>query len=875
MTIVCPKCKFLVPRGSSRFCNQCGADLIAISAALIEKDPGGKQAVEVVKKPNEEVGSISSSLSDQSSKTIMVASQDETKPQQPNATLHILMRDSSVIERDLVNEETRIGKGPQNDIILADASVSTSHALITFAHGVFTLSDLASRNGTLINDVRVAEPRVLQHGDLIRMGHCSLTFRLKEAGDTLSIQRTQILDPNQPPPPPPPPPAPKAPEITEDSLAGALVSSGLVAQAEVERLRGARSGGRRLCRALLEENLITEIGLRDLMSRTFNIPPIELKTMEVDAAAAAALRPQFLRERLACPVVGQAMDRLTIALADPTDKATLDQIERLSGKKASLRLATPSEIGEQVDSYFTPRLIGVMPTGEKIEAVLNQVETEIGKAAHNRLVISNQTVSSTHAIVLARDGGYNIVDLGSSNGTFVNGNRLGSDAQTLQHDDKIQLGEVMLTFRNPAETTENKTARLSLEALEEVRRRASLRPALAGTRTDPSAWLAQSSAKTPLPGAIPAVSGPEEEEKKEKKKDKDKKKKDDDRIKAALVNSTSRILSTALGAALTVAIAYYVMRQPEPTPTNSNKGAAGGSSVASSPGLTQSGSWKGISTGLFGGAIEASGVVYPPGSTGVLVVSDSREDEVLWMQLDEEGRQTESLKSVPLGVKVKDPEAITYGNSYFYLLTSQSDPQNGARNAIVRFDFNPETQTLRSPAEVIGDLRSFLLSNVTEIASLGAPSGMQGGLNIEGVAWDPNNERLLLGLRSPMIGNQAVLIPIKLRDPRGAFTIENLKFDDPRVIVLSLEGHGVRDIAYDARLKNFLILSGAPEGVPKTDFVLWEWNGHPDSKPSKLMMLDDKMKPEGLTGATINGRSFVFVVGDAGSYLKLNYADGK
>jgi hypothetical protein len=37
------------------------------------------------------------------------------------------------------------------------------------------------------------------------------------------------------------------------------------------------------------------------------------------------------------------------------------------------------------------------------------------------------------------------------------------------------------------------------------------------------------------------------------------------------------------------------------------------------------------------------------------------------------------------------------------------------------------------------------------------------------------------------------------------------------------------------------------------------------------MTLDEKMKPEGVTSVTINGRSYAFVVGDSGSYLKLDY----
>ncbi len=879
MTNECPQCKAPIPRDVSRFCNQCGADLRGISASLeltgqidiSEMDtPPESSGYEI---SNEAVIPISAPLEQSTLKTNMVASQNDVMPQRPEATLHILLRDGSVIERDLADNETRIGKGPQNDIILADASVSSTHAIISYEGGVFKLSDLGSRNGTLLNETRIAEPRVLHHGDLIKMGHCALTFRLEEAGDTLSMSRTQILGANEPPPPPPAPPAPKPVALTEDVLAAALVSSGLVASAEIDRLRGPEARGRRLSRALLEEKLVTEIGLRDLMSRTFNIPPVELKTMEVEGESASALRMQFLRERLVCPVVGQA-DRLVLVVADPTDKATVEEVERITHKKASVRLAMPSEIVSHIENFFTPRLIGVMPTGEKLESLLNHPEIEIGKASHNRIVLADPTVSSTHAILLVRDGGYSIVDLGSSNGTFINGQQLGSESYTLQHGDKIHLGQVLLTFRNPAETVENKTARLSLDALEEIRRRAttrSVQPAMhPGVRTDPVAWAPPPSF---MPTPSPAASASDEE-----KAEKKKKKKDKDKNSWFSANALSRILAQVLGALVTLGGTLYLVRTSlQQTAENTNK-TGNGTPVAQTARLAlNNNKWEGFSLGLrsFGRGVEASGVVFAPGTGGVLFVSDSSSSEAHWMQLDETGKQFGSIQKIPLGLSFKDPEAITYGNSFFYLVTSQSDPKDGAQNAIVRFDINPETQTLRGQAEIITDFRSFLLQNVSEISSLGGRPGTQGGLNIEGIAWDPNNERLLLGLRSPQIGSQAVLVPLKLRDPRGPFNLENLKVDEPRVIVLSLDGQGVRDITYDPSLRNFLIISGAPETAPKTAFGLWEWNGQQDTKPTKLMMLDDAMKPEGITGATINGRSFVFVVGDAGSYLKLDYAGAK
>ncbi|MEO6723871.1 MAG: DUF3616 domain-containing protein [Blastocatellia bacterium] len=783
---------------------------------------------------------------------------------QPEATLHILLREGSVDERDLASAETRIGKGPQNDIVLPDGSVSATHAMISFADGVFTLSDLGSRNGTTINEVPVNVPRKLQHGDLIKMGHCTLTFRLKGAESTLLIPRTALLD--NVPPPPVPPSAPTPAAVTEDSLAQALVASGLVAQTEVDRLRGVETpklpNSSRLARALIEENLVTEIGLRDLMSRTFNIPPVEMETTEIDPMTAVKLGADFLRDRLICPVIGQQPNQLTLAVTDPTDKNTIEEIERTTRRKALLRLAIPSEIKTQIDAHFTPRLIGVMPTGEKIEALLNQPEIEIGKAAHNKLVLSDPTVSATHAIALVLDGGYSIVDLGSSNGTFVNGTRLGGDAHTLQHGDKIQFGNIMLAFRNPAETTENKTAHLSLEALEEVRRRAALRsnpaaripPTDPGSGSTPPADVPQSQITTAAEDA-----DVEKAEKKKKKKDKN----------TWNVNAVSRIVAQVLGAVVggivTIMVAKYALQ-----PADKTSDTVAGTSSKSAK-FTPAGSW----SALPGGKFESSGVVQVPGTDLMLMVDDGRSSEVLVMKVDDAGKPGSAPKLISLGATIKNPEGITTDGASFYVVGSQSDPAWGSENAIARFSFDPQTQTI-SKTEVISDFRGFLLSNVPELKGAGDAPGAQGGLNIEGLAWDKLHDRLMLGLRSPIIGAQAVVVPLRLRDVRGAFNAGNLQIENPRVVFLSLAGQGIRDITYDSHLKAFLIISGAPENVEKSDFRLWEWDG--DSLPAKAreeMTLDAKVKPEGLTHATVNGRSFLFLVGDSSSYLKLDYLEKK
>src|SRR5689334_9919231 len=71
----------------------------------------------------------------------------------------------------------------------------------------------------------------------------------------------------------------------------------------------------------------------------------------------------------------------------------------------------------------------------------------IGRAPENQLVLSDAMVSSHHAQLRRQGQGYEIVDLGSSNGTFVNGQRLSPNAPyRLSSGDQIRVGSTTYTF---------------------------------------------------------------------------------------------------------------------------------------------------------------------------------------------------------------------------------------------------------------------------------------------------------------------------------------------------------------------------------------------------------------------------------------------
>ena len=72
-------------------------------------------------------------------------------------------------------------------------------------------------------------------------------------------------------------------------------------------------------------------------------------------------------------------------------------------------------------------------------------ELSVGRIEGNDVVVVDPRVSSRHATLKPADGGIELTDTGSTNGTFVNGVRL-ERARKLAAGDLVRVGETDLRF---------------------------------------------------------------------------------------------------------------------------------------------------------------------------------------------------------------------------------------------------------------------------------------------------------------------------------------------------------------------------------------------------------------------------------------------
>ena len=99
------------------------------------------------------------------------------------------------------------------------------------------------------------------------------------------------------------------------------------------------------------------------------------------------------------------------------------------------------------------RLICLSGPNQGKEYELTGEVTAVGRVATAQIVLADSFASRQHGEIYRIDNGYQIRDLGSKNGVYVRGERLGPDGRVWLNDgDEVQFASTRFRFHDPSAT---------------------------------------------------------------------------------------------------------------------------------------------------------------------------------------------------------------------------------------------------------------------------------------------------------------------------------------------------------------------------------------------------------------------------------------
>lgn len=222
----------------------------------------------------------------------------------------------------------------------------------------------------------------------------------------------------------------------------------------------------------------------------------------------------------------------------------------------------------------------------------------------------------------------------------------------------------------------------------------------------------------------------------------------------------------------------------------------------------------------------------------------------------------------------RDLEAITFFQGRFYVVSSQDqvDEDTEAFRLLTEFQLDPSGRFVRNERSVV--IRDLLLDSLRTFPDeawftrVAATFGVRGGLNIEGLSFDPKDpETLLLGLRSPLWGpafgdptfgktygldrGQAIVAWVS-----RPFSSRPLVKLEP----LDLGGHGIRDIAFVPALDAYLVIGGPVDRGRR--YSLWLWSRGQAPRRLQVPAFELLCRPEALM--PVPGKREVYIFSEEG-----------
>jgi len=281
----------------------------------------------------------------------------------------------------------------------------------------------------------------------------------------------------------------------------------------------------------------------------------------------------------------------------------------------------------------------------------------------------------------------------------------------------------------------------------------------------------------------------------------------------------------------------------------------------------------------FKGACDASAAVALDEKT--FVVADDEDNILRIYSLDKPGMP---VAQFPLDRFLKtdtdkhpeaDIEGCTRVGDRIYWITSHGRSKKGKwrrsrylffATRIVKDGKSYRLEPEGSPSrDLLGALRAIPGIDLSQsIGRIGADAGAAlapkaKGLNIEALSASADGKVLYLGLRNPVLGGKALLIPLE-NAPGVVDKGERPRFGVP--LKLDFGGLGLRSIEYSAHLKYYLAVAGASNSGQAS--AIFSWSGKADARPVLLKGVG-KLNPEAI--APLPGTAKAQLFSDDGTIM--------
>ena len=132
-----------------------------------------------------------------------------------------------------------------------------------------------------------------------------------------------------------------------------------------EALKKSKEQKMRLGAYLVKNNVVTNKQLSIALSKQYDVPFIDLDESLVDPVVGSLLTQKFCQDHIVCPVKKEN-GKLVLAMTDPTDIITLDQIEMMTGMRVSVVVSSELSIVASLEKLF----------GENVDTLANSIGSE-------------------------------------------------------------------------------------------------------------------------------------------------------------------------------------------------------------------------------------------------------------------------------------------------------------------------------------------------------------------------------------------------------------------------------------------------------------------------------------------------------------------